>query len=729
MTIKPNEMNISLLHILLVEDNPGDVFIIKDLLKNSGINCNLTQSATLSDSLKLLSDRDFDAVLLDLGLPDSFGLETLEKLSTLKIKSPVIVLTGLDDEEIAVKSMQEGAQDYLVKGKLNAESMFRAIRYGIERKKIQDDLKLSEQRYKELNEALEIKVHARTLELSEVNKLLHDELEERIVIEENLRHSEERYRSLIELSPNAIFVNRNDKIVMLNNSALQLFGIADTKEMLGKSTFELFHPDCKEIISKRMQSLINGKAVPLIEEKIIRQDGSLRDVEVVAAMIVDAVGPSVQIIMRDITERKLRENELKKLNRTLKALGKSSQAMVRADDLMLYLNEVCNIIMDDCGHAMLWIGFTGDDDEKTIKPIAHAGFEEGYLETLNLTWADTERGRGPTGTAIRTGKVSICKNMLTDPKFKPWREEAIKRGYASSIALPLLFGGKAFGVLTIYSREADSFSVDEVNLLTEIANDLAYGVTTIKLHIAQAKAENELRKYANDLKDLNATKDKFFSIIAHDLRNPFTTLLGASELLLRNGHKYTIENIIKFSSLLNEGAKQGYALLENLLEWSRSQTGRISFNPCKIDLAELIDAHISNFEIHAINKKIKLSSKNAQLEAFADRDMINTILRNLLNNAIKFTYEGGHVSLTTHVNGDYITFVVKDTGIGIPKADIAKLFRIDVKYTNVGTAEERGTGLGLLLCKEFVEKHGGKIWVESEVGKGSEFKFTIPVNK
>ena len=143
---------------------------------------------------------------------------------------------------------------------------------------------------------------------------------------------------------------------------------------------------------------------------------------------------------------------------------------------------------------MVWIGYAEDDENKTVRPVACSGFEEGYLETLNLTWADAQRGRGPTGTAIRTGKPSICKNMQTDPKFKPWRNEAIKRGYASSVVLPLMADGKAFGAISIYSREPDPFSEDEVKLLSELAEDLALGITTIRMRIEHAKSGEALRQ-------------------------------------------------------------------------------------------------------------------------------------------------------------------------------------------------------------------------------------------
>ena len=186
-----------------------------------------------------------------------------------------------------------------------------------------------------------------------------------------------------------------------------------------------------------------------------------------------------------------RTKELGRLNRTLKALSNSNQALIRSKDESQFLGEVCQIIVRDCGHALVWIGYAEGDEAKTVRPVAHAGFEEGYLETLNITWADTERGRGPTGTAIRTGKPCHCKDMQTDPRFGPWREQALKLGYGSSLVLPLMTGGRAFGAITIYSRQAGAFAEDEVELLGDLADDLAYGIGALRLRAEHARAEEE----------------------------------------------------------------------------------------------------------------------------------------------------------------------------------------------------------------------------------------------
>ena len=214
-----------------------------------------------------------------------------------------------------------------------------------------------------------------------------------------------------------------------------------------------------------------------------------------------------------------------RLNRTLHARSRSNQAMIFAVDETQYLQEVCRIVVEDCGHAMVWIGYAGQDPDKTVHPVAYSGFEDGYLETLGITWADTERGRGPTGTAIRRGKPCVCANMHQDPQFAPWREEALRRGYASSVVLPLMNEGRAFGAITIYAREPDAFSSEEVALLSELAQDLSFGIQSIRLRQAHAQAEELLRRSEERYRSIvELSPDAIF--VNHDGRMAFVNPAG-----------------------------------------------------------------------------------------------------------------------------------------------------------------------------------------------------------
>jgi signal transduction histidine kinase len=228
------------------------------------------------------------------------------------------------------------------------------------------------------------------------------------------------------------------------------------------------------------------------------------------------------------------------------------------------------------------------------------------------------------------------------------------------------------------------------------------------------------------LEELNSTKDKFFSIIAHDLRNPFSVLLGMSDLLLSNYESYDDETRLELISIQNETTKQTFKLLENLLEWAKIQRSAIDFVRQEIHLNEIIDQCLNHHK--EISKQKEISLTNAlenDIKLNADSNMIQTVLRNLVMNAIKFSNRGGEIKIHAQKSDEFVEITVEDNGVGISTENIQKLFKIENNITTKGTANEKGTGLGLMLCKEFVEKHGGKIWVESELGKGSSFKFTI----
>lgn len=244
------------------------------------------------------------------------------------------------------------------------------------------------------------------------------------------------------------------------------------------------------------------------------------------------------------------------------------------------------------------------------------------------------------------------------------------------------------------------------------------------------KAEEDLRKSEAQLRELNATKDKFFSIIAHDLKNPIGAFKNVLELLYENFDEFSKEEILEFIEPLKESSTQLFSLLENLLIWARAQTGRIQLEFVEFNLINLIENNVSLLKLQAENKQIQLLTEIPEkLMVFADLNSINTVIRNLISNALKFTYPGGKITVSAKEQDDFALVCVEDTGMGMNEETKSKLFRIDVHHTSLGTNQEKGTGLGLIICKEFVEANGGKIWVESEEGKGSKFFFTVPLAK
>ncbi len=261
------------------------------------------------------------------------------------------------------------------------------------------------------------------------------------------------------------------------------------------------------------------------------------------------------------------------------------------------------------------------------------------------------------------------------------------------------------------------------NLRSRKKNNKLLSEKNFQLELANQK----LVESEQNLRELNATKDKFFSIIAHDLKNPFNALLGFSELLEHNFDSYSREETKEYINVIYETSQSLFKLLDNLLQWSRTQTGSITYHPSSIELYPIIRQEVELLQVNADRKRIKVKILvDERTTAFADKIIISSVIRNLLNNAIKFTDINGRVEIWARESFENIEVSVSDSGIGIEPDDIDKLFRLDSTLTTKGTANEEGTGLGLLLCKEFVEKNNGKIWVTSKKGKGSTFYFTLP---
>ncbi|NOQ27235.1 MAG: hypothetical protein GQ564_17885 [Bacteroidales bacterium] len=248
-----------------------------------------------------------------------------------------------------------------------------------------------------------------------------------------------------------------------------------------------------------------------------------------------------------------------------------------------------------------------------------------------------------------------------------------------------------------------------------------------ELELLVEKRTKKTQEYANKLEEANNTKDKFFSIIAHDMKNPFNTLIGYSDILKTDFREFSEDEIYQQLNIIYNTSVKGYNLLENLLQWSQTQTNKIIFEPIKINLYKIIQDCINDIENQSQFKDIDINNDVSEnYHIIADKNLLNTIIRNLINNAIKYTPRNGMVTISSKKDNLETLISVKDTGIGMSETELQSLFQIDKIYSKPGTNQEKGSGLGLILCKEFVEKHGGRLWVESELEIGSVFKFSIP---
>lgn len=310
--------------------------------------------------------------------------------------------------------------------------------------------------------------------------------------------------------------------------------------------------------------------------------------------------------------------------------------------------------------------------------------------------------------------IDIKKQLYFDPSDR------------ESLALQL--HDKELDVFPLKKKDGSAVYVEDHGwYVKDSAGDIIYHEGIMRDVTERKIAEMQLQKYSQELRELNATKDKFFSIIAHDLKSPFSSITGLSEMLKNEARHLDISTIEQYAGIINYTSNNTYLLLENLLEWALVQQSRIEFRPGPIVVNQIVKDIFELMAEKVANKKIATSNLIPEkLIITGDENMIKTIFRNLISNALKFTPANGVITVSAELSDYQIEFSVKDSGMGISRENIEKLFNIGTTYTQRGTENEKGTGLGLLLCKEFVEKHGGKIRVESKLGSGSEFKFTLP---
>jgi two-component system sensor histidine kinase/response regulator len=319
----------------------------------------------------------------------------------------------------------------------------------------------------------------------------------------------------------------------------------------------------------------------------------------------------------------------------------------------------------------------------------------------------------------RSSSILIFDGFLTLGDYDSLNTSILAQVYRKQDKLLVIGGIETLQLIKQNSQLAD-LNREIGNLQREVLK---------KTHVLE-NALKELNQSNSELKKEQITRDKLFSVIAHDLRSPFNGILGFSQLLIDNKNDLDSEESSMCLENINMSAKNTLTLLDNLLNWAKSQTGQISFNIQKVSLSSIIQEIIGIYLSSAKIKNISLTHLPFKdLNVYINLNMFKTILRNLISNAIKFTNKNGKITISTKLKQDFIEITVSDNGVGITKENLSKIFENKTNETKLGTDNETGSGLGLLLCKEFSQKLGGNIWVESEEEKGSDFKFTVPLNK
>jgi PAS domain S-box-containing protein len=512
------------------------------------------------------------------------------------------------------------------------------------------------------------------------------------------------------LSDHVYFKDLNSKFIRTNKSHAISFGLSDPKHVIGKSDFDFFTEQAANQAFEDEQAIIKTGQSILKEEKLTRKDCSdvwfsamkmpLRDND---GKIIGTFG-----ISRDITGRK--RSELENY-----ALFEIIQGITSTDKL----DELLKLIHNSLGKVVY-----ADNCFVALKDQTSGLFSFPYfVDKVDTTPIPTSMGKSCSDYVFRTVKPLLLNQKKFDRLVEQGEVELIGSNSPSWIGIPLQTPSKVIGVLVLQHYEKENvYSENDLKFLVSIGNQIA-------IAIERKKAEEEISFKNEQLQLINAEKDKFFSIIAHDLRGPLSAFVDATQILTEEIQNMDLEEIKDITMSMKTSASNIYSLLENLLEWSRLRRGAMDFVPENLNLKKKIEASIDVLSESARKKRIGLTiSVPGELEIRADIHMFDTIIRNLISNAIKFTISGGKVIVTANYNGDhYIVVKISDSGIGMAPELRNKLFQIDEKTSRPGTEGETSTGLGLLLCKEFIEKHGGKIWVESSVGQGSTFSFSLPL--
>ena len=491
----------------------------------------------------------------------------------------------------------------------------------------------------------------------------------------------ELYNALFESASDGIALSSQGKITLCNDSFTEIFGYRSSSELIGQQILDLVSNDDILKVAEYLQLLEMNKYAPGRFEFLGRRKDNTRFyTEITSSTFIQDNKTYIVFVTRDVTERK-----------------RAQQAIRESEEK--YRNITENI--DD-------FLYTFERTGKILRPVFYT--------------SSVERITGYSQGDFLSESRLILKIVHPDDfeEAKQHLKKLLKSRIQNSDEFELRIINRAGNIVWIRNkinlvRNPDGVIIKVYGLISDIT--------------LRKKAQDELKKSTDNLIKLNETKDRFISIISHDLRTPFSSILGFTDLLL-NDEGLNEEEKKQYIEFIRESSQAMLQLVNSLLDWTRIQTGRIKFEPEKSDAYKIIENSINTLGGTAIQKGIQITSEvEPDLFVFADPGLLLQVFNNLISNSVKFTREGGTITISGRHSEQtrFYEFSVRDTGTGIKKENLDKLFNVDTKFSSEGTAGEKGTGLGLSLVKEIIEKHGGDIHVESKLGIGTEFIFTIPV--
>ena len=533
-------------------------------------------------------------------------------------------------------------------------------------------------------------------------------------------HEKEKLNSIIELAEVILLVlDKEGRVELINKKACDVLGYS-RKDIIGRNWLDNFvsgnaKTEFQKLFDKTIEGKIEIKDYEYHENSIITKSGEERYIAWHNKIFCDDDGKFLFMLSsgQDITERRNEEKVQQVISDILEASNTESD-----------LNEFFKFIHKSIGKLMPAENFYIALYDKASDMISFPYSVDKYDPAA----PPQKLGKGLTEYVLRLGKSALVTKEIDDELVQKGETEIVGAQSAIWLGIPLKVVDLTIGVLAVQDYENEKTYTEKELRVLEV---IAYSISRT---IERKRLEAERRALIKNLEKLNSSKDKLFSLISHDLRSPFNSLLGFSEILTNEYESLTTEEIKEYIRAIYDSSKNLYGMTNNLLQYSRFQTGKIDFNPENLNLKKVINECLKILKGNFVKKQLNVTDDVSEnLYVYADEDMLLSIIQNILSNAIKFTYKKGEIKISASVvtesnNGGMAKISVEDSGIGISETDMKRILEGD-PYTNPGTEKEFGTGLGLQLVKDFIVKNGGRLNIKSKINAGSTFSFTIPLSK
>ena len=676
---------ITVLNILLIEDNPGDIRLLQEILREvTTTQCQITPVMTLAAAVEQLSggtdnntfaspflpdpaspllraSKDFDVILLDLSLPDSQGIDSFLDLHDRYPYIPIVVLTGLDDQDLAISAMQQGAQDYLIKGQVDSNLLLRSMRYSIERERTETDLRLAKIE-------LEQRVIERTHDLQQINDRLQLELSERQKAEIALDISRSRFASILEIASDAIIaIDRDRQITLFNQGAEQIFGYPN-REAIGRSLDLLLPQEFVDLIAtcpaNRQQIPTAGNQPPPIREagqQVIgtRKDGSQFPAETSVSYLELEHERVCTIVLRDVTVRQQIENNLR--------------------------------------DALQKLDFHFENS-----PLAAIEWDREYRVSR---WSATAEKIFGWSSAQVVGK-----------RPDEWKFVASEDAERIAQTMSQIAGGIEVSNITSNRNYCQDGTIVDCEWYNSIQFDDAGRMESLFSLVLDVTHRHQMERIKNE----------FISVVSHELRTPLTSICGSLKLLdsgLLNQQPAKEKRLL---TIAVANTDRLIRLVNDILDIERIESGTVQMVKSVCKVSELMAKAVEAIEPLAEGAGIHITASNSGGQVWVDPDRMIQAFTNLLGNAIKFSPRGSRIWFIASQQTGQMLFQIRDYGRGIPADKLEIIFERFQQVDGSDARSGEGTGLGLAICRSIIQQHGGKISVESVFGEGSMFSCSIP---